>query len=41
MLDNRDDNPVNDNRPKTLRSALTGTFFGSRAGIAWRCDMMI
>ncbi len=29
---NRDDNPVNDNRPKTLRSALTDSFW-SRVGV--------
>jgi hypothetical protein len=30
--DNRDDNPVNDNRPKTLRSALTDSYFGPEPG---------
>ena len=30
--DNRDDNPVNDNRPKTLRSAFTGSHFGPESG---------
>ncbi|OLS30601.1 MAG: hypothetical protein ThorAB25_08780 [Candidatus Thorarchaeota archaeon AB_25] len=32
MLDNRDDNPVNDNRPKTLRSALTDSLLGLGPG---------
>jgi hypothetical protein len=31
-FDDRDDNPVNDNSPKTLRSALTDSYFGPESG---------
>ena len=31
-FDDRNDNPVNDNRPKTLRSAFADSHFGPESG---------